>query len=75
MTNANPQNVAYVQNSSHGLPRVALGLDWRQDDNLIVCAQECPSNYLCWIHLEAMGVEIRRVASTDGRVRSEQGGR
>jgi selenocysteine lyase/cysteine desulfurase len=62
------KNIAFVQNTSHGLSLVALGLDWRPGDNLVVCAQEFPSNYLCWIQLEAKGVEIRQVSALDGRL-------
>ncbi|MCP3468753.1 aminotransferase class V-fold PLP-dependent enzyme [Bradyrhizobium sp. CCGUVB1N3] len=60
------QNIAYVQNTSHGLSLVALGLDWRPGDNLVVCAQEFPSNYLCWTRLAAKGVEVRQISSPDG---------
>lgn len=61
-------NIAYVQNTSHGLSLVALGLDWREGDNVVICAQEFPSNYLCWIQLEQKGVEIRQVSSPDGTI-------
>nr|WP_281351462.1 aminotransferase class V-fold PLP-dependent enzyme [Microvirga arsenatis] len=68
LVGSSPQNVAYFQNTSHGLPLVALGVDWRPGDNLIVCAQEFPANYLCWIQLAAMGVEVRQVTSPGGRL-------
>ncbi|MGO7018408.1 aminotransferase class V-fold PLP-dependent enzyme [Rhizobium leguminosarum] len=62
------ENIAYVQNTAHGLSLVALGLDWREGDNVVVCADEFPSNYLCWLQLAERGVEVRRVSSRDGRV-------
>ncbi|RUM07900.1 aminotransferase class V-fold PLP-dependent enzyme [Rhizobium chutanense] len=67
-----PQSIAYIQNTSHGLSLVALGVDWRPGDNMVVCAQEFPSNYLCWIQLASKGVEIRQVSSPDGRLEPEQ---
>lgn len=67
-----PQGVTYVQNTSHGLSLVALGLDWRPGDNLVVCDQEFPSNYLCWVQLEQQGVEVRRISSPDGRLTPDQ---
>lgn len=68
LVGSSSKNVAYVQNTSHGLSLVALGVDWRPGDNLVVCEQEFPSNYLCWIQLSSIGVEIRRVASPDGKL-------
>ncbi len=67
-----PDQVAYIQNTSHGLSLVALGVEWRAGDNLVVCAQEFPSNFLCWLQLEAHGVEVRRIPSEDGRLTPEQ---
>lgn len=66
LVGSSAQRITYIQNTSHGLSFVALGLDWRPGDNLVVCAQEFPSNYLCWIQLAAKGVEIRQVSSPDG---------
>jgi selenocysteine lyase/cysteine desulfurase len=63
-----PEDIAYVQNTSHGLSLVALGVDWRAGDNLVICAEEFPSNYLCWIQLAASGVEIRLISSSNGRL-------
>ncbi len=66
------RNIAYVQNTSHGLSLVALGLDWQPGDNLVVCAQEFPSNYLCWTQLASKGVEVRQISSPNGRLEPDQ---
>lgn len=66
LVGSQPQNIAYIQNTSHGLSLVALGIEWRSGDNMIVCDQEFPSNYLCWLQLAEKGVEVRRVSSVDG---------
>lgn len=68
LVGSTPQNIAYVQNTAHGLSLVALGIDWRPGDNLVVCAQEFPSNFLCWVQLESLGVEVRQVSSPDGMI-------
>jgi selenocysteine lyase/cysteine desulfurase len=34
----------------------------------VIPAQEFPSNYLCWLQLEAQGVEIRRVEAVNGEI-------
>ncbi len=60
--------IAYVQNTSHGLSQVALGLDWRAGDNLVVPALEFPSNHLCWLQLEAQGIEVRKVQAQAGQI-------
>lgn len=62
------ENIAYVQNTSHGLSLVALGISWQAGDNLVVCSEEFPSNYLCWLQLAEKGVEIRRISTTNGRL-------
>ena len=71
LVGSDAHNIAYVQNTSHGLSLVALGLDWREGDNLVVCAQEFPSNYLCWIQLASKGVEIRQVSSPHGTLTAD----
>ncbi|OYR21489.1 aminotransferase class V-fold PLP-dependent enzyme [Brucella grignonensis] len=68
---SSPDHIAYVQNTSHGLSLVALGIDWRAGDNVVVCAQEFPSNYLCWLQLESLGVEIRKISATDGKLQPD----
>lgn len=65
-----PDRIAYVQNTSHGLSQIALGLDWRAGDNLVVPAQEFPSNHLCWLQLEAQGIEVRKVQAQDGQLQA-----
>lgn len=72
LVNMPASSVAYVQNTSHGLSLVALGLDWREGDNLVLCGHEFPSNYLCWTQLEQRGVEVRRVSPMNGRLEVEQ---
>jgi len=60
--------IAFIQNTSHGLSLLANGQDWQSGDNIVVPAMEFPSNYLPWIRLEAKGVEVRRLHTTDGRI-------
>ncbi|MEW9678411.1 aminotransferase class V-fold PLP-dependent enzyme [Pseudomonas sp. TE50-2] len=66
-----PERIAYIQNTSHGMSLVALGIDWNKGDNLVVAALEFPSNYLCWMQLAEKGVEIRKVDAVEGRVQAE----
>lgn len=63
--------IAYVQNTSHGLSLVALGISWRRGDNVVVHDMEFPSNFHCWTQLEASGVEIRKVSALQGRLTTD----
>ena len=65
------RNITYIQNTSHGLSLVALGIDWKDGDNIIVSSNEFPSNYLCWLQLKEKGVEIRLISSDDGTLEPE----
>lgn len=60
------ERIAYIQNTSHGLSLVALGVDWKPGDNLVVPELEFPSNYLIWESLALRGVEIRKMKAQDG---------
>ncbi len=68
LVGATAANVAYVQNTSHGISLVANGLGLEAGANVIVPAAEFPSNTLAWLRLEAAGVELRRVQPNAGRV-------
>ncbi|MDA0172166.1 aminotransferase class V-fold PLP-dependent enzyme [Solirubrobacter taibaiensis] len=65
-------NVAYTQNTSTGIALVANGLDWRHGDNVVVPADEFPSNFYPWLALRRHGVEIREVPMRAGRAELER---
>lgn len=66
-----PANIAYIQNTSHGVSLLANGLGLCAGDNVVVPEREFPSNTLPWLRLEAAGVEIRRVPAIAGRMTPE----
>lgn len=68
---AQPEEVAFVRNTSHGLSLVGEGLDWRSGDNVVTTAVEYPSNVYPWMNLRHRGVETRLVPSRDGELRVE----
>lgn len=72
LVNGAPERIAYIMNTSHGLSQVANGLTWRAGDNVVLSEMEFPSNYLIWSHLEAQGVELRRVPVPDGRLTADK---
>jgi len=68
---AQPEEVAFVRNTSHGLSLVAEGLDWKPGDNVVTTAVEYPSNVYPWLNLKNRGVATKLVPSRDGEFRTE----
>ena len=56
--------IALLKNTSEGLSLVAQGLEFEAGDNILVPAEEFPSNRVVWQALESQGVEVRLVAIT-----------
>lgn len=54
-------DIALLKNTTDGICTVANGVDWRRGDNLVLPADEFPSNRLPWLALERLGVEVREV--------------
>jgi len=54
-------DIALLKNTTEGICTVANGVDWRPGDNLVLPADEFPSNRLPWLALERLGVEVREV--------------
>ncbi len=65
---ADPEEIAFVKNTSHGISIVAEGLDWKEGDNLLICEKDFPSNIYPWLNLKRKGIEIRVVPSQNGRI-------
>ncbi len=61
LVNADPAEIALLPNTTAGINLVAEGLDWRPGDNVVLPADEFPSNQYPWLNLAARGVEVRRV--------------
>jgi selenocysteine lyase/cysteine desulfurase len=61
-------DVYFVPNTTHGIGVVAEGFPWRPGDNVVLPAEEYPSNQYPWMNLKDRGVEVRPVASRGPRV-------
>jgi cysteine desulfurase/selenocysteine lyase len=62
MINAvSPDDIALLKNTTEGICTVANGVDWQAGDNLVIPADEFPSNRLPWQALQHRGVEVREV--------------
>ena len=63
-----PDDVYFVPNTTHGIGAIAEGFPWQAGDNVVLAAEEYPSNQYPWMNQEARGVTVRRVPSSGGRV-------
>lgn len=61
-------DVFFVPNTTHGIGVVAEGFPWRPGDNVVLAAEEYPSNQYPWMNLAGRGVEVRTVPSRGSRV-------
>ena len=68
LLNCDPLDLALVKNTGEGLVIVAEGYPWRAGDNVVVAAEEYPSNQYPWMVLGNRGVEVRRVLSRGNRI-------
>jgi selenocysteine lyase/cysteine desulfurase len=55
-------NIALLKSTSEGLSFIAYGLTWNEGDNIVIPAEEFPSNRIVWESLKDKGVEVRSVA-------------
>src|SRR6476659_4141171 len=61
LLNADPLDVAFVPNTTVGVGLVAEGFPWQPGDNVVLPAEEYPSNQYPWLNLQSRGVEVRSV--------------
>jgi len=57
--------IALLKSTSEGLSVIAYGLKWNPGDNIVIPAEEFPSNRIIWQSLQNLGVEVRLVTISD----------
>jgi selenocysteine lyase/cysteine desulfurase len=62
------EDVCFVPNTTVGIGLVAEGFPWQPGDNVVLAAEEYPSNQYPWLNLRARGVDVRSVPSRGSRV-------
>ena len=65
---ASDEEIALVPNTTWGISAVSEGLAWQPGDNVVTLADEFPSNQYPWLHLQDLGVEVRRLTTERGGV-------
>lgn len=66
---ADPDDVYFVPNTTHGICVIAEGFPWHTGDNVVLAAEEYPANQYPWMNLAHRGVEVRAIPSYGNRIR------
>ena len=66
--NADRDEIAFINSTTHGIGLIAEGYPWRAGDTVVTAADEYPSNLYPWMNLESSGRRVRQVPSRDGRI-------
>ncbi len=61
LLNCESDEIAFVPNTTSGVSIIAESFPWQAGDNVVVPANEFPSNALPWRNLMARGIEVRAV--------------
>lgn len=72
LINAQPDELAFIKNTSEGLSFVANGLTWQSGDNVVISSAEFSANVYPWQALRSRGVQVRTVLEEEGRVPLER---
>jgi cysteine desulfurase/selenocysteine lyase len=62
---ASSDEIAILKNTSEGLSLIAQGLKFNAGDNIVIPAEEFPSNKVVWQALEAQGVTVKLIPVQD----------
>ena len=69
MLNVQPEQIAFMRNTSDGFASIANGLSWTKGDNIVSFEGEFPANFYPWRMVrDRYGVELRLCPERDGRV-------
>lgn len=58
---AKPAEIVIANSASYGLHLIANGLELRAGDEVVVAANDFPSDILPWLRLQRHGVEVRQI--------------
>ncbi|MEP0859954.1 MAG: aminotransferase class V-fold PLP-dependent enzyme [Ignavibacterium sp.] len=71
LINANPDRIAFLDNTSNGLNILATGIDWKSGDRILLNDIEFPANVYPFLNLEKFDVQVDFVKSKNGIVSAE----
>ena len=61
-------DIVFIPNTTVGIGLIAEGFPWQPGDNVVLPAEEYPSNLYPWMNLANRGVEVRKVPSRGNRI-------
>jgi selenocysteine lyase/cysteine desulfurase len=67
-----PDRVVLLSSSSAAIAALAISLDWKPADQVIISDLDFPSGVVPWLHLRKVGVDVIVVRSEAGALRWEQ---
>ncbi len=62
---AHRDEIAHVKNTSEGIATIAMGMDWKSGDRVVLFREEFPANQYPWQRLAGNGVTIEWLDATD----------
>ncbi|UCF04458.1 MAG: aminotransferase class V-fold PLP-dependent enzyme [bacterium] len=65
---ADPDEIAFIKNTSQGINQVAGGIHWQSGDNVVMPGNEFPANVYPWMALARRGVELRMIPPDGNKV-------
>ena len=68
LINADPDEIAFIKNTTQGILIAANGIDWCEGDNVVTASTEFPANVYPWLSLERRGVKTKFVQEKDARI-------
>ena len=69
---ANGSEIATLLNTGSGANTVALGIDWRPGDEVVLGDNEFPANVIPWLGLRRRGVDVRVLPMRDEKLTPER---
>ncbi|MGC9991936.1 MAG: aminotransferase class V-fold PLP-dependent enzyme [Candidatus Cybelea sp.] len=69
---ASGSEIATLLNTGAGANTLALGIDWKPGDEVVLCDNEFPANVIPWLSLRRRGVDVRMLPMREGRLTPER---
>jgi selenocysteine lyase/cysteine desulfurase len=68
MLRVSRDEIAFTRNTTQGVLTAAMGVRWREGDNVVMPSIEFPANAYPWMSLSRFGVDVRLIEPVNGRV-------
>ncbi|NWF50507.1 MAG: aminotransferase class V-fold PLP-dependent enzyme [Ignavibacteriaceae bacterium] len=72
LVNCSPDRIAFLDNTTNGLNLLALGIEWKKGDRILLNDVEFPANVYPFLNLKRFGVEVDFIRAESGFVTAEQ---